>query len=497
MTREDRAIGAIVAPAPALTPDDVVLDADPPFAIAVAARAAELGLTYLAPTGARPIAVALPGDAEPDDAVRVRAHVAKVVLSALVKVGEAALTGALGADPRAALLAGLSAFEQHVLSKPRGAAPRIVTARADILIDVDSTPRVVEMNTTIPAMQGYSDIAVRAWAEVFLERTAHVPRAAARRLAAEAMARTGTNADDMLDALLHAYALDGGSAACPSIALVHRAGDSQLGELCYLAEQFRARGHDARTVIVDELQHVGEGRLAAAEFRPDILYRHIFARLLDVDGAFARALADPTRHHVYNPITAHLEQKAALAALSSCAADEALSARVGLDEEERAVVQRHVPWTRVLDDDIAADVVRAPERFVIKQSWDFGGKSVVLGARDDRAWSERVHAAVAMGGYVAQERVTMKAHPHLVAVDGAAAQRALFVDASSYTTFGTKHPIAGAVKRASTSPIVNIQSGGGIMPVVCASLVQVLVSLAHEHGAERPASSAYSGGPLR
>lgn len=435
--------------------------ADTTFALAVARRATELGLTYASKDGPRAIAVALPLVPEADDAVTERGHIARTVLAALVKVGTA---------HRASLLDGLSPLERAVVTSA-DAPFRLVTARADMLVDTDGVARVLEVNTTIPAMQGYSDIALRAWTEAFIEASASVPPATARSLADEALAAHGSNADDLLDALVAAYALDGGVVARPRIALVHRAGDSQLGELAYLRDAFRARGHDAETVVVDDLLARADGRIASGSFVPDVFYRHVFARLVPEGSAFARALREPALFHVYNPIAAHLEQKTALALLSQAASDDVLAARLSLSDNERATVERHVPWTRVLDGAVVAGVVAAPERYVIKRSWDFGGKSVLLGAENTASWAERVVRATTEGGWVVQERVVLRAEPHLVAVDGLVEERALYCDASAYASFDVRGASGGVVRRASTSPIVNIQSGGGVMPVVTTSLL--------------------------
>jgi len=55
------------------------------------------------------------------------------------------------------------------------------------------------------------------------------------------------------------------------------------------------------------------------------------------------------------------------------------------------------------------------ERWVLKRSWDYGGKSVFLGAElEPAAWARAVEEALADargGGFVAQERIFAARRP--------------------------------------------------------------------------------------
>lgn len=419
------------------------------FARDVAARARDLGLVYWKDDTARPIAVALPRSGVWPAAMRERGVVARTTLTALMKTARAVLEGVFGDGERDALLAELSPFEREIVLAGRFDPP-IATARADMLIDDAGRLRLIEMNATIPAMQGYSDIAVAAFVDV------------ARAYFGSVVAAPPSNAATLLRSLVARYREDGGAALRPSIALVHRRGDSQLFELRFLAERFREHGHDAHAVVVDD---VGAGSF-------DVFYRHIFASR--VEGTFAAMLREPRRHHVYNGVAAPLEQKGLLALLATIVDDD--DERVALSDDERRVVARHVPFTRRLVDASTSidgssqslpSWVRGHQHdVVVKRSHDFGGKSVVLGDSFVGDWGAFVDRCVAESGWVVQERVRFSATTLTLATPDAASDEAVFVDASAYAAIGGSDDVGACVSRVSRSAIVNIQQGGGLLPVL-------------------------------
>ena len=171
-----------------------------------------------------------------------------------------------------------------------------------------------------------------------------------------------------------------------------------------------------------------------------------------------------------------LEAKALFARLSECAEDAALAAQAGLDEGERAAASR-LPWTRRLTPELRPRLLAERERFVLKRSWDYGGKSVHLGAETEPgAWARVVEEALADrrgGGFVAQERIFAARRPATRVAPEGVTRAELYRDVSTYCGLGPSRP-SGSVVRAAASPVVNILGGGGLAPVIPADVIEAL-----------------------
>jgi hypothetical protein len=302
-------------------------------------------------------------------------------------------------------------------------------------------------------MPGYADLAAFSWIAAAARERGLAPRQE-RAL----VARCGSHMERLREALVALYRARGGDRERPSIAIVARPGDAQLGELRRLADHLRRMGHEAAPLVPAECEPE----------RWDVLYRHVWAHRVDPAAPFARALRDPARFVLANPVNGLLEAKALFARLSECAEDASLAARAGLDGREREAAAR-LPWTRRLDRALAPRVVAERERFVLKRSWDYGGKSVQLGAETaPDAWARAVETAAADvrgGGFVAQERVFTPRRPATRIAPEGVSRGELYRDLSTYCGLGPSRP-DGSVVRAAASPVVNILGGGGLAPVV-------------------------------
>ncbi len=433
-----------------------LFDADGFLAVgrAAAERAWGEGMTVLRPDGS---VVPIPLLAEPEvlsrEALAGAAREAERILTASVKLARALLAGGDARD-HAALADPFSGLEAEAMTRLFQAPLPVMVGRVDFLIpEGQPTPRALELNATIPAMPAYADLAAFSWIRAAARARGRTPRQEN-----ELVAACGSHMERLRDALVAFHRQRGGTAARPSIALVARPGDAQIGELRRLAEHFRQMGHRAEV-------------LTPAECDPDrweILYRHVWAHRVDPDAPFARALRDPARYALANPVNGLLEAKALFARLSECAEDAGLAARAGLDQEERAAAGR-LPWTRRLTPELVQDVIRDRARWVVKRSWDYGGKSVHLGAElTAQDWAGTVEAAARDergGGFVVQERIFAARRPATRITPEGAMRGELYRDLSTYCGLGQSRP-SGSVVRAAASPIVNILGGGGLAPVV-------------------------------
>jgi uncharacterized circularly permuted ATP-grasp superfamily protein len=158
-----------------------------------------------------------------------------------------------------------------------------------------------------------------------------------------------------------------------------------------------------------------------------------------------------------------LHKKASLAVLSD-ERNQSLFA-----PEERAGIEAHIPWTRVMEErrtehagtavDLVPFVVAERERLVLKPNDDYGGAGIVLGwTVDATTWGQAVADALA-SPYIVQERVEIPSEPYPSLVD----HRAVFADRMMDTAPFVCHGdyVEGCLTRLSTAALLNVTAGGG------------------------------------
>ncbi len=463
------------------------------------------GSTQPIPVGATPVVLSA------QDVAR-RREISAHLASAGFKMAQSVVRSA----QRNWLLDSLGPIERRIVQK---AAPQLwglAIARVDFF--AGQRLAALELNATIPAMPGYSDVAARAYLEAAGE-VAGLPPAEREAL----MARNGSNVSALYGALLQAFARERRGAAPSRIALLCRRADAQLTEVAYLARCFQSLGTEAEVVHPDELS--GTDAVRAHGRRFDLVYRHLFIRRLeDAPHPWLETLfTAPERFGavLLNGPAAHIETKANFALLSRCLFEPELAARAALTAEELQAIQDTVPWTRrlvpgpALDPDgnpvpdLVARVAAEPPRFVLKRAWDYGGKAVFVGSHaaksgfDERAraafgavldWPAVVAAAAADtrgGGFVVQERVEVPLERHWVAAESGLSEVELFVDYSAFCSVGLEaQPSWGGVVRGSASPIVNILGGGGVLPVLTTEVAEVLEAALSAEGRRGPPTAS-------
>src|SRR3954465_9746403 len=315
--------------------------------------------------------------------VSMQAH---LITRALTKLTVDLMEDSSRAPLKQRLFGAFTALEAEALGATWRKSEQLATVRVDFLVDTSGHARALEVNSTIPAMQGYSDAIPIAFIRAVASARA-MPEAQADALVDD----NGRNSDDLLASLLaHHERLGGRAGGTQSIAIIARSGDAQYGELRHYVRRWEQLGHRA-FIATPEVVRIEDGRAVVDGNIPDLIYRHIFARRLDPASDFARCCLEPEHYHVFNPISSHLEVKAMLGLLSAAAGGDEHAARIGLDDDERAAVAQAVPWTRLLQhgpttgpngeaiDDLAAWVRAHARQLVLKRSWDYGGKGVYLG----------------------------------------------------------------------------------------------------------------------
>ena len=426
-----------------------------------------------------------------------RVKLAAQMSSATFKMARAVLAG----TARDLIHGALSPLERTLADKTFAKIQRLATVRVDFFV-ADGEAKALEVNATIPAMQGYSDIAARSFIEV-VGRHAGLPD---RRIA-ELWAKNGSNALALYRALMDGYAAERPGKQPNRVAILCRRHDAQITELRYLAERFSELGTEAEIVHPDELSGDDEVRAHGKQF--DMVYRHLFIRRLEENPSpyVVELLGEvPNRRAVLlNPPASQVEVKAAFALLSQAQAEPDLARAAGLTDDELEGIAQGVPWTRPFRHiattdpdgrqvaDLVARVAEEPKRFVIKRSWDYGGRAVFLGsALDEPGFDERVRAAYGRsmgwaelcqraaedrvgGGFVVQELVRAQAEEHLLCGASGVDPVDVYVDFSAYASVGLeRQPAWGGVCRGSISRIVNILGGGGVLPLITEEVASAL-----------------------
>jgi uncharacterized circularly permuted ATP-grasp superfamily protein len=136
---------------------------------------------------------------------------------------------------------------------------------------------------------------------------------------------------------------------------------------------------------------------------------------------------------------------------------------------ERDVIAAHVPWTRIVGEQLMDDVRRRREQLVLKPNDEYGGTGVTLGwETSERAWDEAVERAVRESdrGWVAQERINIRREQFPVCQDGGTVERNMLVDFAPYLFRGR---VAGFLTRLSATGLANVTSGGGQVPAFIVS----------------------------
>ena len=457
----------------------------------LAKLAYERGLAVSAPDGTtKPIAISLEPVIFAKSELARRRTLSAELSSAALKMANHTL-----ASPRLRehLTSALSPLELRFAEG--GPLSTLATARVDFF--EGATLQALEVNSTIPAMQGYSDIAANTFIEVVAAAAGASPEKLARLQSAN-----GSNAKALLEALSHGYARIRRGAEPHRIALLCRRGDAQITEQRALARAFTSAGVEAMVVHPDELS--GTDAITAHGKRIDLIYRHIFVRRLEegVPGAdfVEKLLAEQqgTRVVVLNPPATQVEVKAIVALLSQSVEDSELAQAAKLTSDERDACATALPWTRIFrGDSLVQRAVETPEDYVLKRSWDYGGRAVFIGADSgDGSFSARASASFGAGvqtwaqvcaaaaradrgGFVIQQRVVNEATPfHLCSLLGLPKRTALHVDYSGYASVGLDmQPAWGGVCRGSASQIVNIQGGGGVLPLLTTEVATSLLEL--------------------
>jgi hypothetical protein len=403
--------------------------------------------------GDRPLCTVLrPRFLSPEQYAYLRQRIA-VLLPAFTKLHEAALE-----DARFRAQFGLFDWEEELFLEDAGFAEPSPVSRLDaFFLDGPGGLRFTEYNAETPAAAAYSDVL----AEMFLGLPAMAE------FQRDFEVRPLPVRHNLMHALLDCYRQwCGGARGRPRVAIVDWREVPTYSEFVLVAEYLRAHGLDCVITDPREVEYAG-GRLIAEGGPVDLVYKRVLIGELIGRGGLDQPLVRAVRDRavcMVNPFRCKvLHKKASLAALS----DER-NARL-FTIAERAAIDEHIPWTRVVEErrtvfdgeaiDLVPWILEHRDHLVLKPNDEYGGKGIVLGWQVSPQRWERAVAAALADPYIVQDRITLPTEPYPAWVDGALHIGERIVDTAPFVFHGAFAD--GCLTRLSTDPLVNVTAGGG------------------------------------
>ncbi|HZE72243.1 MAG TPA: hypothetical protein VE135_22265 [Pyrinomonadaceae bacterium] len=389
------------------------------------------------------------------DFERVRT-VCETVWSAIEKVKDAAI-----ADPSIVTDLGLTEIERELIAIDPGYRAVSPTARLDSFL-TGSAYSFVELNGESPAGIAYADAAYDIFSSLPVMQ----------RFAEKYKVRALYGRGHMLDVLLssHTEFLGRKPDRPPRIAIVDLKGLPTQKEFELFKEYFESRGYPAVICSPDELEF-SRGRLNFGDLEIDIVYKRLLVNeYLPIIEQYP-ALLNAYRSRavcMVNSFRSKLIHKKALFAVLT---DERRAAL--FSDHERAAIQSHVPWTRLVRDEetiyrgskieLLEFIRENQQKLVLKPNDDYGGHGITIGWNiEQQGWTAALQSALEDGDYLVQERVpTARESFPALHEDGTVEFSEQLVDLDPLLFNGR---VGSAFTRLSFTELANVSSGGGMVP---------------------------------
>lgn len=391
----------------------------------------------------------------PQDEDRVR-----TVAETIADFGERLVTAALE-DKHLFAQFHLRAEEESLARLPVSYGRASTASRLDAFLLPDSL-KFAEYNGESPAGAGYAE----TLAEIFRE----LPVMA--KFSKHYEVHSYPLSARLLDALIMSYRDWGGSANPPQIAIVDWEGVPTWSEFEILQVRFEKMG--VPTVIADPSQLRFDGqKLTARGKKIDLVYRRVLINDIVAKPAECKALVKAYTANavcVANTFRCKIPHVKAFFAVLTDEQNGAL-----FSHDERELIRRHIPWTRVVADvktahygqtvELLAFISKERENLVLKPSDEYGGSGVTLGwETDESLWDDAIGRALSAknGAWIVQERIPIRREvfPYIAQI-GRVDYRDMLVDFAPYLFRGK---VCGFLTRLSATGLANVTSGGGQVP---------------------------------
>jgi uncharacterized circularly permuted ATP-grasp superfamily protein len=396
----------------------------------------------------------------PQDEDRVRR-----VAEAIVVIAERLTTAALE-DGSLFKQFHLRPEEERLVRMNGGYAPASAASRLDAFLLPESL-KFTEYNGESPAGPGYTE----SIADIF--QTLPLMEDFKQRFEVHSYPLSAK----LLDALIGTYVDWGGKTKRPQMAIVDWKEVPTWSEFQILKERFERMGIPVELADPRDLEFDGKHLIANGKV-VELLYRRVLINDIVARPKECQAIVDAYATGnlcVANNFRCKIPHvKAFFAVLTDSKNAKYFS------DEERELIQRHVPWTRVVADekteydgepvDLLEHIRKNQKHLVMKPSDEYGGKGVTLGWEvEKKEWEKAIEdalpggkAAKEQGCWIVQERIPMRrgSFPY-IGKGNKVEYKNMLVDFAPYLFRGK---VAGYLTRLSTTSLANVTSGGGQIP---------------------------------
>ena len=396
----------------------------------------------------------------PEDELRVRNIAEK-----MVEFGERVASAALQ-DPSLLAQFHLRPEEERLVRMHKGYGPASTASRLDAFLLPDSL-KFAEYNGESPAGAGYAE----TLAEVFRELP--VMKQFEKQFEAHGYPLSAK----LLDALVASYLDWGGTSKRPQMVIVDWSGVPTWSEFEILKSRFEKMGvpvelSDPRDLVFDGTSLRANGK------KIDLVYRRVLINEIVARADECKALVDAYAANVVC-VANHFSCKIPhVKAFFAVLTDERNAGMFDFDERE--LIRKHVPWTRVVSDtqtahygehiELLAYIRKNRANLVLKPSDEYGGTGVTLGwETSESGWDAAIEQAISgdkesgkRGCWIVQERIPIRREVFpQVMNDGRVEFRDMLVDFAPYLFRGK---LCGFLTRLSATGLANVTSGGGQVP---------------------------------
>jgi hypothetical protein len=276
----------------------------------------------------------------------------------------------------------------------------------------------------------------------------------------------------LLDALVASYLDWGGNSKRPQMLITDWREVPTWSEFEILKARFEKMGVPVELADPRDLRF--DGKILTANGRKiELVYRRVLINDIVARREECRALVDAVAANAV-AMANHFRCKIPhVKAFFAVLTDERNDGLFSFDE--RDLIRKHVPWTRVVADVRTShratpiellDFMRKERRnLVLKPSDEYGGSGVTLGwETGEAAWDAAIEKAMvpAEGCWIVQERIPVRREVFpSITPDGRVEDQDMLVDFAPYLFRGK---VCGFLTRLSATGLANVTSGGGQVP---------------------------------